>query len=90
MSTKLYKLSDNQISTSLAGESVVLNHKKGEYYTLNEVGSVVWEELGKGPRSLEMLKEVILEAYDVSEEACQKDLEILLNELVDESLVEVA
>ena len=33
-----YQLTSEQISSKVAGETVILNHSKGAYYGLDEVG----------------------------------------------------
>jgi Coenzyme PQQ synthesis protein D (PqqD) len=85
-----YKLSNDQISTTMAGESVILNHKKGEYYTLNEVGSTIWDQLKIGPKSLEELITTVLDEYEITPEECQKDLKGIINELLEEKLIEIS
>ncbi len=84
----LFKLSDQQISSDLAGEKVILNHDKGAYYALDEVGALVWSELEKGTASLGTLKDRIMEYYEIDPETLHADLTELLRELVEEKLVE--
>lgn len=83
-----YRLSTQQISSSLAGEAVILNHQKGVYYNLNEVGTFVWDMLQKSPADIQQLKNAILQEFDIDEPTCESDLQQLLNELIDENLVE--
>lgn len=87
--SQLFRLSEQQISTSLAGESVILNHQKGMYYSLNEVGTLVWEFIEKQKQvSFGELVQVVIESYDIDEETCKNDLEILLTDLLNEKLLE--
>jgi Coenzyme PQQ synthesis protein D (PqqD) len=74
----------------MAGESVILNHKKGEYYTLNEVGTSLWAMLKDGPKSLEELCRCILEEYEIEESECNKDVHNIINELLEEKLIEIS
>ncbi len=90
MESNKYKLSNDQISTSMAGESVILNHRKGEYYTLNEVGSAIWDMFKTGPKDFSDLVKGILEEYNVSEDECKADVQNIIKELLDEKLIEVA
>ncbi|AWV97402.1 PqqD family protein [Arcticibacterium luteifluviistationis] len=83
-----YKLSDKQVSTSLSGESVILNHEKGSYYTLNEVGTFVWKTLETKEATEAELITGILENFDVVKEECTADLNTLLDDLINEGLVE--
>jgi hypothetical protein len=83
-----YKLSDHQVSTSLLNESVILNHSKGEYYGLNEIGTKVWDLIKESPKSCRELVTLILEEYEVEESQCTLDIENLLEELLNEKLIE--
>ncbi|WP_020599408.1 PqqD family protein [Spirosoma panaciterrae] len=84
----MYRLTQNQISSELAGETVILNHAAGMYYGLNEVGTFVWELLKQSPMSFEELKEQVMTNFEVDESTCTDDLQQLLNDLVHEKLVE--
>jgi len=84
-----YQLTSDQISSKVAGETVILNHKKGAYYGLDEVGILVWDLLEKGPQTVESLCEAVVGEYDVDEGTCKSDLEVLLNDLMAEKLVEI-
>jgi hypothetical protein len=83
-----YRLTSEQIASKVAGETVILNHSKGAYYGLDEVGGLVWELLEKGPHTKEQLCDAVLSAYDVEMEDCEADVEDLLNDLISERLVE--
>ena len=85
---KSYRLSDKQVSTSLSGESVILNHEKGSYYALNEVGTFVWKILETKEATKESLTSEILENFDVGKKECEADLKTLLDDLINEGLVE--
>ncbi|WP_341224748.1 PqqD family protein [uncultured Arcticibacterium sp.] len=85
---KTYKLTEKQVSTSLSGESVILNHEKGSYYSLNEVGTFVWKILEEKEASKELLISEVLENFDVAKEECSSDLNTLLDDLINEGLVE--
>ena len=84
-----YQLTSDQISSKVAGETVILNHSKGAYYGLNEVGVVVWDNLEKGPQTLDSLCEAVVSEYEVDAEICKGDINILLKDLIAEKLVEV-
>lgn len=88
-SSQLFRLSEQQISTSLAGESVILNHQKGMYYSLNEVGTLVWEFVEKQKQvTFAQMIQVVVENYAIDEETCKNDLEVLLTDLLNEKLLE--
>jgi len=84
-----YKLTSQQIASNVGGEIVILNHNKGEYYGLDEVGALVWNSLEEQPQTLDSLCSAVLEDYDIDKQTCLKDIELLLKDLISEKLVEV-
>ncbi|WP_299486429.1 lasso peptide biosynthesis PqqD family chaperone [Acaryochloris sp. IP29b_bin.137] len=77
-----------QVSSDLAGESVILNLKTGMYFGLNEVGASIWNLLQQ-PRSVQEICNQILDQYDVESDQCEQDVLRLLNELVESELIEI-
>nr|WP_299407078.1 lasso peptide biosynthesis PqqD family chaperone [Acaryochloris sp. IP29b_bin.148] len=77
-----------QVSSDLAGESVILNLKTGMYFGLNEVGASVWTLLQQ-PRSVQEICDQILNEYEVDSEQCQQDVLKLLQELIESELIEI-
>lgn len=84
-----YQLTSDQISSKVAGETVILNHNKGAYYGLNDVGVLVWDNLEKGPQTLDSLCNAVISEYEVDPETCKSDIDTLLKDLISEKLVEV-
>ncbi len=84
-----YKLSSQQLSSSLSDEIVILNHAKGFYYGLDNVGALVWDYLGKTAASVDEIVAQVKENYDVGTDTCQSDVQELLNDLLKEKLVEI-
>lgn len=78
----------NQISSELAGEAVILNMTSGIYYGLNEVGARIWE-LVQEAKQFDELHSALMEEYDVSSEVCKRDLTTIILELKAACLVEV-
>lgn len=87
METK-FKLSDKQVSTTFSGESVILNHSEGTYYTLNEVGSFIWDQLENSSKTIAELVQALKDEFEVSEEECTEDVKALLTDLQNEGLLE--
>ena len=78
--------SSEQISSDLGSEAVILNIKSGVYHGLNEVGASIWK-LIQEPRTIEEIKQRLLEEYNVEPEQCQSDLIALLEDLVAAGLI---
>ena len=80
--------SADQVSSDLAGESVILSLKSGTYYGLNPVGSSVWL-LIQEPKTIAEICEAILEEYDVDAQTCESDIQALLADLLAVQLIEL-
>ncbi len=68
------------------GDSVLLDIDSGEYFSLNEVGSRVWE-LCDGTRSLASIAEAICAQYEVQPSTALSDASELLESLAGAGLV---
>jgi hypothetical protein len=88
-STTVITPTQNQVSSQLADEAVILNLDSGIYYGLNEVAARIWE-LVQQPHSFAELHSMLLEEYDVDSDACQQDLTKTLLDLRSKNLVEVS
>lgn len=84
-----YQLTSQQIASKVADEIVILNHSKGAYYGLDEVGALVWDSLEKGPQTIDSLCETVSQEYDIDNASCKDDIDALLQDLVSEKLVEI-
>lgn len=80
------KQHEDVYGTMLDGESVLLNLTTGRYYTLNAVGSIVWD-LSTGDRSLAHVVSTICSKFDVTVKQAQADLLELVVELGQEGLI---
>jgi Coenzyme PQQ synthesis protein D (PqqD) len=68
------------------GESVLLNLKSECYFGLDEVGTRMWQVLSESA-SVKLAYEALLKEYDVEPEQLQRDLENLIDQLVEHGLV---
>ena len=85
MSTQSYSKDKNLVARSIAGETIIVPVRGGvsdlEYvYTLNEVGSRVWELLDERA-SLSQVVEAICREYEVPPEQAACDIGELLSNL---------
>ena len=82
------RVSPNQVSSDLDGESVILDLASGKYYGLDEVGAFIWK-LMQTPIQVQALRDALLAEYDVTPEDCAQDVLDLLQQLQTAGLVEV-
>jgi len=80
--------SKDQVSSDLAGETVLLSMQSAMYYGLDQVGSRIWE-LVREPIRVSDLRDAIMREYDVEAESCEADVLAFLRELVANGLIEV-
>lgn len=79
-------VSQSQASSELLGETVVLELKSGIYYGLNETGSLIWNLIQQS-KSLEEIRDAILETYEVEPDVCVDYILKLVRDLADKGLV---
>jgi hypothetical protein len=78
----------DQVSSDLAGESILLSLKTAKYYGLDQVGARIWE-LVQQPTPVTTVCDTILNEFDVDRERCERDVLELLRQLAAEGLIEV-
>lgn len=84
----VFNRTKDSLSTEIEGETVILNMETGKYCGLNEVGTVIWNQLEKR-LSFKDLKSKILEEFEVSEKDCADHLITFLNDMAANNLIEV-
>jgi hypothetical protein len=80
--------SRDQVSSDLAGETVLLSMESAMYYGLEQVGSRIWE-LVREPIRVSDLRDIITREYEVEPERCEADVLGFLRELAGKGLIEV-
>ncbi len=74
--------------TEIGGESVFLNLNGGYYFGLDEIGTRMWNVLTHAD-SLQAAYETLLDEYDVDPDLLKKDLEDLVERLIEHGLLQV-
>ncbi|MBI9098773.1 MAG: PqqD family protein [Spirochaetaceae bacterium] len=83
-----FKIREDVISTELDGEIVLMDVAKGEYYSLNEVGTLIWKTIGESVVSFNDICQAILDAFDIDRFTCEADVTKLLKQMKDTGIVE--
>ncbi|NOS78253.1 MAG: PqqD family protein [Nitrospira sp.] len=73
--------------TTMDGETVLLDLSTGRYYTLNRLGSVIWEHC-TGHSTMTDIHAAICDRFDVVPSRALDDLVDLANELIQEGLLQ--
>jgi hypothetical protein len=80
------RVAENVVSRDLADESVLLNLDTGTYFGLDAVGTRLWHLLAEHG-SPESAVETLLTEYDVDAPRLQKDVDTLIDQLIDKKLL---
>lgn len=84
---KLYKINDlRAISETLDGETIVINLETGNYYSMNETGTIVWNFL-QTPRSPKQIAGYFIPEYGISADAAEKAVSEFILSLMADGLV---
>ncbi|MGI8501484.1 MAG: PqqD family peptide modification chaperone [Hassallia sp.] len=86
--SSIVEANQEQISSDLGGEAVILNLKTGVYHGLNEVGALIWT-LIQEPKPVRDIKQILLQEYEVEPQQCDRDLKALLEDLLAAGLINV-
>jgi len=85
--TKIVATQD-QVSTSVSGESIILNVKTGLYHGLDPIGARLWELLVE-PTTFGSIVGTVMAEYDIDADTCERDLNDLLAQLSEAGLIEI-
>ncbi len=83
------KVSEEAHCARLGEQIIVADMRSGRYFGLDDVGALVWSLLEERATPGAIVDRVHAE-YDVSREVLERDVDRLLDDLVDRRLVEVA
>jgi hypothetical protein len=87
-SQTLVAVGQQQISTELSDEVVILNLPNGVYYGLDKTGAFIWSMLAQ-PITVEQVIDGVLGRYAIDRVTCERDVYALLNSLLEQELVEI-
>ena len=79
---------DTVFAQEVDGEMVLLDMNSENYFGLDEVGTSIWQAMQE-KENLKEVFEVLLEQYEVEEDALKKDLVAFVEKLKESGLVKV-
>jgi hypothetical protein len=79
---------EEQVSTLVDGETVLMNVGNGRYYKLDDIGSRIWNLIEK-PTSVSAVCDQLLEEFEVERATCEGDIMVMLNRLLENNLIQV-
>lgn len=81
-----YTLSEDVTWRDVDEEMIVLHLPTGRYYTFNNTGHLVWQQLAEGRETPEITAR-IMEKYEVDEKTAAKDLAAFIKGLQEHNLI---
>ncbi|MBT3878989.1 MAG: lasso peptide biosynthesis PqqD family chaperone [Candidatus Scalindua sp.] len=81
--------SEDQVSTELDGETVLMSIEQGNYYGMDKVLSRIWALIEK-PIPVSTLCDRLIDEYNVERETCEQDVLNVLNDLTKENLLKIS
>lgn len=75
-------------ATDLDGEKVMMNLDLGKYFSLNSVGSKIWEII-ECETSINEIVDNLLKEYDVDRKTCEESVVKFLERLKNEDLITI-
>ncbi len=88
--TSRVRMPDGILLQLLQDELILLNLSNGTYYSLDPIGTRIWQLLQTAPaQPLRSIRDTLLEEYKTSAERCAHDLFALVTQLQEHRLLEV-
>lgn len=86
LNTVVAKDSHQIIDRVVDGEALLIHLQSGDYFSLNDTGTIVWENID-GSRTVRDLAEIVVAEYEGDRDLIVADVLSLVNRLADEGLV---
>lgn len=75
-------------ATDLNGDIVMMDLEKGRYFSLNSVGSRIWE-LIEEPVQINQVVDSLLEEYEITRNECEENVLEFLNKLEEAQIISI-
>jgi len=86
MSTTMYERAVQLLEAEVADELLALDADAGECFAFNNVAASIWGHLAE-PASIDVLRDKLLDEYDVSPDQCDAELNLFLEVLIQRGLL---
>jgi len=84
--SRIAAISDKAITQEVGGETVILDLGSEQYFSLDQVGTQVWQLLKSGLSEAEVV-ETLLAEYEVDVATLSRDVSQLMTSLADAGLI---
>ena len=92
LTTRVRRTIDKFVDAEVDGELVFMDVGEGRFYSLKEAGIRTWRFIDEGGAwtTVGALTKALCEEFEVDEEACLRDVGVLLDEMAAAGLIELA
>lgn len=92
MSTKneiktIWQVAPEVLFSRIDDEMILMSISEGYYFTLDPVGTRIWELLSRESSTLINLTDQLMEEYEVDKETCMKDLQEFIEDMASKKLI---
>lgn len=84
----IWQVSQKVLSSKIDEEVILMSIEADSYFGLDPIASHIWELLSKQPTTINELVQILVEAYEVDEETCRKDVLTFVNNMYARKLIE--
>ena len=81
-----FERNNDIISSEMGGETVMMSIENGKYFSVNPVGSRIWELL-HSPQTVAQLVDTLLDEYEIDRATCEKEVINFLTHMESENVV---
>jgi len=82
-----WQVSPEVLSSRIEEEVVLMSLEAGFYFSLDPVGSRIWELLEKQPATINELVDKLIDEYDVDRQMCLNDVRSFIDTMISKRLV---
>ncbi|MEO9652449.1 MAG: PqqD family protein [Roseobacter sp.] len=76
------------VDCDIGGDRALLHLQTNTYFTMNATASALWLALAD-PRTLDELVGVVTEKFEVSDDQCRPDIELMLSQMKEANVIDI-
>jgi hypothetical protein len=79
-------INDKIIAREIQGEAILLNKENGDYFSMNAVGTEIFNCICKG-MEIDAIVDLLLDKYDIEQDILKKDVASIVAEMVEKKII---
>lgn len=83
----IIRRSGDLFTTEVDGDIVMISVERGNYYGLDDVGSLIWRLL-EHPTGVNALCDMLALEFEVKQDVCEREVLAFLGQMVEQGLIE--